>query len=84
VQPSLTVAYGHDFKADRGAVTAGLVTLNGEFDMPGYAAEKDWGEVVARLGAELGGGFRTQVEYEGRYGDRSHDNLASIGVSYSF
>lgn len=84
VQPSLTVAYGHDFKADRRSVTAGLVTLNGEFDLPGYGPEKDWGEVVARLGAELGAGFRAQVEYEGRYGDRSHDNLASIGVSYSF
>jgi len=84
VQPSLTAAYAHDFKADRGSVTAGLVALNGEFDMPGYAAEKDWGEVVARLGAELGAGFRVQVEYAGRYGDRAHDNLGSIGVTYSF
>jgi outer membrane lipase/esterase len=84
VQPGLSVAYGHDFKADRGSVTAGLVTLNGEFDMPGYAAEKDWGEVVARLGADLGAGFRAQIEYEGLYGDRSHDNLGSVGVSYSF
>ena len=84
VQPSLTVAYGHDFKADRNSVTAGLVTLNGEFDMPGYAPEKDWGEVTARLGADLGAGFRAQVEYEGRYGDRSHDNLGSVGISYNF
>jgi outer membrane lipase/esterase len=84
VQPSLSVAYGHDFKADRGTVTAGLVTLNGEFDMPGYAPAKDWGEVVARLGADIGAGFRAQIEYEGRYGDRANDNLGSIGVSYSF
>lgn len=84
VQPSLSVAYGHDFKADRSSVSAGLVTMNGEFDMPGYAAEKDWGEVVARLGADLGGGLRAQAEFEGRYGGRSHDNLGSVGVSYSF
>ena len=84
LQPSVSVAYGHDFKADRGAVTAGLTTLNGEFDMPGYLPQKDWGEVTAQLGADFGRGFRAQLEYEGRYGDQGHDNLGSIAVSYNF
>jgi outer membrane lipase/esterase len=84
LQPSLSVAYGHDFKADRDQVTAGLVTLNGEFALPGYAPLKDWGEVTARLGADLGHGFRGQLQYEGRYGDQGHDNLGSIAVSYNF
>lgn len=84
LEPSLSAAYGHDFKADRDEVTAGLVTLNGEFALPGYTPLKDWGEVTARLGADLGHGFRGQLQYEGRYGDQGHDNLGSIAVSYSF
>ena len=84
LQPSLSAAYGHDFKADRDEVTAGLITMNGEFALPGYAPLKDWGEVTARLGADLGHGFRGQLQYEGRYGDQGHDNLGSIAVSYNF
>jgi outer membrane lipase/esterase len=84
LQPSLGLAYGHDFKADRNSVTAGLVTLNGAFALPGYLPQKNWGEVDARVGADLGHGLRARLEYSGRYGDRGHDNLGTVGVSYSF
>jgi outer membrane lipase/esterase len=84
VQPTATLAYGHDFRAERSSVTAGLTTMNGEFDMPGYQPSRNWGEANLGLGADLGHGLRGRLSYEGLFGDRGHENLGVLGVSYDF
>jgi outer membrane lipase/esterase len=84
VQPTADLAYGHDFRADRTSVTAGLTTMNGEFDMPGYQPSRNWGEARLGLGADLGHGLRARLSYEGLFGDRGQENLGVLGVSYDF
>jgi outer membrane lipase/esterase len=84
LQPVATVAYGHDFQADRRLVTAGLTTMTGDFSLPGYLPSKNWGEATLGLGADLGRGIRASLTYQGRYGDEGHENLGALGVSYSF
>jgi outer membrane lipase/esterase len=84
VQPVASVAYGHDFSADRRSVTAGLTTFNGAFDMPAYQASRNWGEATLGLEARLGRGFTGRLSYEGLFGDRGHENLGVLGVSASF
>jgi outer membrane lipase/esterase len=84
VQPIATVAYGHDFSADRRSVSAGLTTFNGQFDMPGDQPSRNWGEATLGLQADLGHGFAGRLSYEGLFGDRGHENLGVAGVSLSF
>lgn len=84
VQPIAALAWGHDFRADRRAVVAGLTTLNGDFSMAGYQPSRDWGEATLGLGTDLGRGFHAQISYRGLYGDRGHENMGVAGVSLSF
>ncbi len=84
LQPVATVAWGHDFQADPTSVTAGLTTMNGAFDMPGWRPSRNWGEATLGLDANLGGGFRGRLTYQGLFGDKVRENLGSVGVSVSF
>jgi len=84
LQPVAALAWGHDFRADRRSVVAGLTTLNGDFAMAGYLPSRDWGEATLGLGSDLGHGFHAQISYQGLYGDRGHENMGVAGVSLSF
>jgi outer membrane lipase/esterase len=84
LQPVATIAYGHDFRADRRAVDAGLTTFNGQFDMPAGQPSRNWGEASLGVAADLGHGLTGRLSYEGLFGDRGRENLGVLGVSYSF
>jgi outer membrane lipase/esterase len=45
-RPMASLAYAHNFRAERWNVSAGLTTLNGEFSMPGFAPDHDRGEAA--------------------------------------
>lgn len=84
VEPVASVAYGHDFQADRRLVTAGLTTMNGDFSLPGYLPSQNWGEATLGLAADVGHGIRANLTYQGLYGDEGHENMGVLGVSYAF
>ena len=84
LQPVATVAYGHDYQADRRTVTAGLTTINGDFSLPGYLPSKNWGEATLGLAADLGRGLTARLSYQGLFGDEGRENLGVLGVSYAF
>jgi outer membrane lipase/esterase len=84
LEPLAAVGYGHDFRADRRSVSAGLTTFNGQFDMPAYQPSRNWGEASLGLAADLGRGFRARLSYEGLFGDRGRENLGVAGLSLDF
>jgi outer membrane lipase/esterase len=84
VKPVAAVVYGHDFRADRTSVAAGLTTFNGDFSAPGYQPSRNWGEATLGLGCALSRRLNAQISYQGLYGDRGHENMGVAGLSLSF
>jgi outer membrane lipase/esterase len=84
VRPVAEIAYAHDFGAGGHAVTAGLTTFNGEFDMPGWEGSHNWGEARLGLETELAHGLVARLGYDGLFGDKSRENLGQLGVSLAF
>jgi outer membrane lipase/esterase len=83
-QPYAEVACGHEFDDDRAVVTAGLVSLNGDFSMPGYKPGQDWVKVGAGLSANITDQWAAHVGYSGRFGDEGRTHLVAIGLSGAF
>ena len=84
-KPFAALAYGHEFESDRSVVTAGLVSLNGTFDMPGYKPEDQW--ISASLGAshQFSDMWGAQVGYTGRFAEDDRSvHMISFGVIGSF
>jgi outer membrane lipase/esterase len=74
LRPYASVAVAHDTQAgeDR-RVTAGLVTLNGTFDMPAFVPEETWAQVNAGVSADFGERWGGHLGYSGRFGDDSRE-----------
>jgi outer membrane lipase/esterase len=82
--PTAAVAWAHDDKAEQRFVTAGLTSMSGEFSMPGYTPDRNWGEAEVGLNARFTdklGGF---VAYQARFSGRTRDNAGTVGLKYSF
>jgi outer membrane lipase/esterase len=84
LRPDLRVAYAHDFSADADSVRAGLTTMNGEFDMPGFESPQDWAEASLGLSLGFANGVVARVAYDGAWGDGVQDNAASASLSLLF
>ena len=83
--PYGSVAYAYDGRAETRYVDAGLVTLPGEFSLPGYAPSKSWGVLQAGLEARFAGGWSAFAGYQGRFGDGSQSwDTANVGVRRAF
>jgi outer membrane lipase/esterase len=83
--PYAHVAYGQEAEADRRTVTAGLVSLNGDFDMPGYEPEENWISAGAGLSLQVNDSWGVHAAYAGRFADddrRTH--MVMVGVSGAF
>ncbi|MGZ8407391.1 MAG: autotransporter outer membrane beta-barrel domain-containing protein, partial [Caulobacteraceae bacterium] len=84
-QPFASIAYGYDAKADRQYLTAGLVTLNGDFQMLGYEPEKQWISASAGVSANFGGSWAGHVAYSGRFADEGRQaHGIVVGLSTAF
>ncbi len=85
LQPFLQVAYDYDGDAHRRSVTAGLVSLPGTFDMPGYAPADSWGSVEAGVNARINERVSLFAAYNGRFSDDSQRyDAANVGVKLLF
>jgi outer membrane lipase/esterase len=84
LRPTASLAYAHDFTAERWNLSAGLATLNGEFSTPGFAPDPDWGEATVGIDASVADRLHGLLGYRGRFGENSREHLGSLGVSYRF
>jgi outer membrane lipase/esterase len=83
--PFATVGYDYDAKATTREINAGLTTMNGTFDMPGFAPSKSWGTAEVGVNAQLNRSWSAFAAYSGRFGDSSQGyNGGQVGVKYSF
>ncbi len=85
LSPFVQLAYDHDGDARARYVTAGLVTLPGRFDMPGYAPTRTWGSVEAGVNARVTDRVGVFAAYRGRFSDdRQRYDAADVGVKLAF
>lgn len=83
--PYAEIAWNHDGKADPRAVTAGLITMNGSFALPGYVADDTWGTADLGLSAQFSQKLSGWVGYSGRFADNSQKyNSVNLGMKYAF
>ena len=79
------VAYDHDGDAHRREIVAGLVTLPGTFDMPGYQPASHWGSVEGGINARINDRVSVFAAYTGRFSDDSQRyDAANVGVKLAF
>ncbi|MDX2273850.1 MAG: autotransporter domain-containing protein [Hyphomonadaceae bacterium] len=84
MRPDLRLAYAHDFDDGANSVRAGLTTMNGAFDMPGFATPEGWTEASLGLGFVFGNGLVARFAYDGAWADNIEDNAGSASVSLHF
>lgn len=85
LHPYARVAWNHDSDADADEVTAGLVSMPGQFTLPGFAADRNWGSVGVGLAADFSPGFSGWIGYDGRFSDSSQRvNSLNIGAKFKF
>jgi outer membrane lipase/esterase len=78
-------AYAHDWDADRNDVTAGLVSLNGDFTMPGYQPQKNWVEAGAGISAEFNKRWGASIAYTGNFAsDDRRLQAVMVGLHAAF
>jgi outer membrane lipase/esterase len=82
--PFIELAWNHDSKADQRMVTAGLNTLNGSFQMAGYAPDKSWATADIGVSATFDN-ITTWFGYSGRFADNSQKyNSLNLGFKFAF
>ncbi len=85
LRPYAEIAYAYDGDARTRDVVAGLKTLAGEFAIPGYSADRQWGEGQAGVNAAFTAHWSGFVAYQGRFASASSNyDGAQVGVRYAF
>jgi outer membrane lipase/esterase len=83
VHPYARVAYSHESKTDPTEVTAGLVTLNGTFTLPGYTPDSDYWTGELGLSASIGNNMSIFGAYDGLFGN-DDERVNSINVGFKW
>jgi outer membrane lipase/esterase len=85
LHPYVEVAYAHDDDAHAHGVLTGLSTMNGEFAIPGYAPDRNWGEAQAGVAAVFSPRVTASIGYQGRFAGKSNAyNGANVGLRFGF
>jgi outer membrane lipase/esterase len=85
LHPYAELAYAHDDDAHARGVLTGLTTMHGEFAIPGYAPDRNWGDAQLGVNAVFGPRWTASLGYQGRFAGRSSAyNGANVGVRFSF
>ena len=85
LRPYAEVGYAYDADARTRDVVAGLTTMNGQFAIPGFSPDRQWGEVQAGLNAAFNAHWSGYVAYNGRFAGATTDYYGgNIGVKYAF
>ena len=85
LRPYAEVGYAYDADARTRSVVAGLTTMNGEFAVPGFSPDRQWGEVQAGVNAAFSAHWSGYIAYNGRFAGATTDYYGGdIGVKYAF
>ncbi len=85
MSPYAELAWNHDSKADPRAITAGLNSMNGAFELTGFTPDDSWGTAQIGLSAQLTPTINSWVGYSGRMGDSSQKyNAVNMGFRFVF
>ena len=85
LHPYAEIAYAHDGDAHADHVLTGLSTMNGEFEIPGYSPDRNWGEAQLGVDAVFSPRVTASIGYQGRFaGKSSAYNGANVGMRFSF
>lgn len=85
IHPYAEIAYAHDGDAHQRAVQVGLTTMNGEFAVPGYVPDRNWGEAQAGLSMNFSPRLSASIGYQGRFaGHSSAYNGANASLAVAF
>ncbi len=85
LRPYAEVGYAYDADARTRDVVAGLTTMNGQFAIPGFSPDRQWGEVQAGLNAAITTHWSGYIAYNGRFAGATTDDYGgNIGVEYAF
>ena len=85
VRPYAEVAYAYDGDARTRDVVGGLTTMAGQFAIPGFSPDRQWGEVQAGLNASFTAHWSGYIAYNGRFAGATTDYYGgNIGVKYAF
>jgi outer membrane lipase/esterase len=85
LSPYAQVAYVYDGDAHTRYIVAGLNTMNGQFAVPGFSPDREWGEVQVGLNGRIGPHWSAYIAYQGRFAGRTTDyDSGNIGLKYDF
>lgn len=85
LSPYAQVAYVYDGDAHTRYVVGGLNTMNGEFAVPGFSPDREWGEVQVGLNGRIGPHWSAYIAYQGRFAGRTTDyDSGNVGLKYAF
>ncbi|WP_329742105.1 autotransporter domain-containing protein [Dyella sp. A6] len=81
LSPCVSVAWNHDSKAKPEMITAGLNSMNGSFEMPGFNPDKSWGTATLGISAKFDSNITTWIGYNGRFADSSQ-KYSSVNLGF--
>lgn len=85
ISPMLETAWYHDYKASNRQISAGLNTLNGEFDTQINGTDKDWGAVHLGVSASVGKEWSTWIILDQTFSQNSNsEKSVNLGMQYKF
>jgi outer membrane lipase/esterase len=85
LSPYVQLGWNHDSKADPSMITAGLNSMNGSFELPGFAPDKTWGTGDIGVSAKFAPNITSWIGYSGRFGDSSQKyNSVNLGLKIGF
>ena len=83
--PYADLGWNNDSKADTRDITARLNSMNGNFALPGFTSDKNWGSADLGLSAQFSQRFSAWVSYNGHFSDDSQKyNSVNLGLKYAF
>ena len=85
LRPFAEVGFAYDADARTRDVVAGLTTMNGQFAIPGFSPDRQWGEVQAGVNAAFSTRWSAYIAYNGRFAGATTDYYGGdVGVKYTF
>ncbi len=85
LRPYAQVGYAYDGDARTRDVVGGLTTMAGQFAIPGFSPDREWGEAQAGLNATFTRHWSAFIAYNGRFAGANTDYYGGdIGVKYAF
>jgi len=85
LSPYVELAWNHDSKARANMITAGLTSMNGSFEVPGFSPDKSWATASLGISAKFDSNITTWIGYNGRFADSSQKyNSVNLGFRIGF